>query len=143
MLRILAGVVLSFHAYCMETIPLTALSSDASMRLNLSSPIGVPVQSKATVGSVKRQQISSELFNTPLFIVGADARSINWMENHLEELQEKQALGLITNVGDFETVIRLQQRFQLPLLPVNVDPLLQYLNETHYPFIIAEGALWQ
>ncbi|HAT9722475.1 TPA: integrating conjugative element protein, partial [Legionella pneumophila] len=26
---------------------------------------------------------------------------------------------------------------------VNVDPLLAYLHEQHYPLIIAEGAVWQ
>lgn len=143
MLKILIGLLLSVQAYSLEVMPLTAVSSDNAMHLNLTSPIGVPVYSKATVGTVTRRQVSPELFNRALFVVGADARSVRWLEEHFQELQEKQALGLITNVTDFKPIIALEKRFQLPLLPVNVDPLLRHLQESHYPFIIAEGTLWQ
>jgi hypothetical protein len=54
-----------------------------------------------------------------------------------------QAVGFITNVDSLEQIIALQERFKLPLLPVNVDPLLDYIHEHHYPLIIAKGAVWQ
>ncbi|HAU0843141.1 TPA: PFL_4695 family integrating conjugative element protein [Legionella pneumophila] len=143
MLRILLLLLVTFHAYSMNVIPLTMVQSDNAMQLNLSSPIGVPAKSKATVGKVNRKNIPSNLININLFIIGADRLSYQWLEAHQEELKSMQALGFITNVNDFETIVALQDKFKLPLLPVNVDPLLDFVHEHHYPLIIAGGALWQ
>ncbi|HAT1795170.1 integrating conjugative element protein [Legionella pneumophila subsp. fraseri] len=143
MMRILLLLLVTFHAYSMNVIPLTLVQSDNAMQLNLSSPIGVPAKSKATVGKVNRKNIPSNLININLFIIGADRFSYQWLEAHQEELKSMQALGFITNVNDFETIVALQNKFKLPLLPVNVDPLLDFVHEHHYPLIIAEGALWQ
>ncbi|HAU1838710.1 TPA: integrating conjugative element protein [Legionella pneumophila] len=143
MLRILFLLLFTFHAYSMNVIPLTLVQSDNAMQLNLSSPIGVPVKSKATVGKVNRKNIPSNLININLFIIGADRLSYKWLEAHQKELKSMQALGFITNVNDFKTIVALQDKFKLPVLPVNVDPLLDFVHEHHYPLIIAEGALWQ
>lgn len=143
MLKLFLGLMISIPAYCLEAMPLTALSQDASLQFNLSSPIGVPVHSKATFGAVQRKSIAAPVFNTTLFVIGGDAASIQWLEKHAQELKEKQALGFITNVNEFKIIIALQRRYQLPLLPVNVDPLLHYLHETHYPLILDGKELWQ
>lgn len=143
MLRILLLLIVSFHAHCMNVIPLTVAQSDNAMKLNLSSPFGVPAKSKATVGKVTRRDIPTNLLNMNLFIIGADRLSYQWLEAHQEELKSMQALGFITNVNNFETIVALQNKFKLPLLPVNIDPLLDFIKEHHYPLIIAEGAVWQ
>lgn len=143
MTRILLLLIVSLNVYSMNVIPLTLSQSDASLRLNLSSPIGIPAKSKATVGKVHRKKIDSNLLNMALFIIGADKESYKWLEEHQEQLKSLQATGFITNVNDFETIVALQEKFKLPLLPINVDPLLNYINEQHYPLIIAEGAVWQ
>ncbi|HCJ1069237.1 TPA: integrating conjugative element protein [Legionella pneumophila] len=143
MIRILLLLLVTLNVHSMNVIPLTLSQSDASLKLNLSSPIGVPSKSKATVGKINRKTLDTNLLNMALFIVGADKASIQWLEQHQEQLKSIQATGLITNVTDFETIVALQEKFKLPLLPVNVDPLLNYIHEQHYPLIIAEGAVWQ
>ncbi|VEB35457.1 integrating conjugative element protein, PFL_4695 family [Legionella sainthelensi] len=143
MIRILLLLLITMNAYSMNVIPLTLSQSDASLRLNLSSPIGVPAKSKATVGKVSHKKLESDLLNIAVFVIGADKESIKWLEEHQEKLKSMQATGFITNVNDFESIVALQEQFKLPLLPVNVDPLLNYIHEPHYPLIIAEGAVWQ
>ncbi|HFT6662056.1 TPA: integrating conjugative element protein [Legionella pneumophila] len=143
MIRFLLLLFVTFNVHSMNVIPLTLSQSETSLKLNLSSPIGVPAISKATTGNVSRKTLNSNLLNMPLFVIGADKTSIQWLERHQEELKSKQATGFITNVNDFETIVALQEKFKLPLLPVNVDPLLAYIHEQHYPLIIAEGAVWQ
>ncbi|KTD73796.1 integrating conjugative element protein [Legionella tucsonensis] len=143
MIRILLLLLVTLNVHSMNAIPLTLSQSDASLKLNLSSPIGVPAKSKATIGKINRKTLDTNLLNMTLFVIGADKASIQWLEQHQEQLKSIQATGLITNVNDFETIVALQEKFKLPLLPVNVDPLLDYIHEQHYPLIIAEGAVWQ
>lgn len=141
--RILLLLLVTLNVHSMNVIPLTLSQSDTSLKLNLSSPIGVPAKSKATPGKISRKRLDTKLLNMSLFVVGADKASIQWLEQHQKQLISLQATGLITNVNDFETIVDLQKQFKLPLLPVNVDPLLDYIHEQHYPLIIAEGAVWQ
>ncbi|WP_058442183.1 integrating conjugative element protein [Legionella brunensis] len=143
MIRIFLMLLVTLNVHSMNVIPLTLSQSDASLRLNLSSPIGVPAKSKATVGKISPKKLDTNLLNMALFVIGADRESIKWLEQHQEQLKSMQATGFITNVNDFETIVALQEKFKLPLLPVNVDPLLNYIHEQHYPLIIAEGAVWQ
>ncbi|HAT8890258.1 TPA: integrating conjugative element protein [Legionella pneumophila subsp. pneumophila] len=143
MIRILLLLLVTLNVHSMNVIPLTLSQSDTSLKLNLSSPIGVPAKSHATAGKVSRKILDTTLLNMPLFVIGADKASIQWLGQHQEELKSMQATGFITNVNDFETIVALQEKFKLPLLPVNVDPLLAYIHEQHYPLIIAEGAVWQ
>ena len=143
MIRILLLLLVTLNAHSMNVIPLTLSQADASLRLNLSSPIGVPAKSKATLGKVTRKELKSELLNIAVFVIGADRDSVKWLEQNQEQLKSMQAIGFITNVNDFEIIVALQDKFKLPLLPVNVDPLLNYIHEQHYPLIIAEGAVWQ
>ncbi|AUH72656.1 PFL_4695 family integrating conjugative element protein [Legionella sainthelensi] len=143
MTRILILLLVTMNVHSMDVIPLTLSHSDASLKLNLSSPIGVPAKSKATVGKVSNKKLESDLLNIAVFVIGADRESIKWLEEHQEKLKSMQATGFITNVNDFESIVALQEKFKLPLLPVNVDPLLNYIHEPHYPLIIAEGAVWQ
>src|SRR5262245_47586905 len=104
MIKILLLLLVTLNVHSMNEIPLTLSQSDASLKLNLSSPIGVPSKSKATVGKISRKTLDTDLLNMALFVVGADKVSIQWLEQHQEQLKSIQATGLITNVTDFETI---------------------------------------
>ncbi|KTC66355.1 integrating conjugative element protein, PFL_4695 family (plasmid) [Legionella adelaidensis] len=143
MAKLLLLLLITFNAHAMDVIPLTVTHDNAAMRLNLSSPIGVPVKSKATVGKVIRNKLKTDLINIAIFVIGVDDTSLKWLATNQERLQAMQAIGFVTNVNDLEKIIALQEKYQLPLLPVNVDPLLSYIQVQHYPLIIAGGAVWQ
>lgn len=143
MLRIVLLMIVAFNAHCLEVIPLTSVSNEPSMQLNLTSPIGIPAISKATVGKVSARNIDKQLLDINVFIIGTDKTSQRWLQQHQNKLQDLQTIGFITNVDNFEIIIQLQQLYQLPLLPVNVDPLMKLINEHHYPVGITGGKVWQ
>lgn len=142
-MRILFLMLIAFKTFSLQVIPLTLSHSETSSQLNISSSIGVPAISKATFGKVDPRKVDTHLFHEILFVIGADHLSKQWLAKHQEQLQAMQAIGFITNVDNFETIIQLQEQSQLPLLPVNVDPLMQLLGVNHYPIVIAKGELWQ
>ncbi|HAU0120880.1 TPA: integrating conjugative element protein [Legionella pneumophila] len=143
MIRVLFLMLIAFNAFSLQVIPLTLGHSDTSSQLDLSSPIGVPAKSKATFGKVGTKKVDTSVFHNAIFVIGADRLSKQWLAKHQSQLQAMQAIGFITNVDDFETIIQLQEQSQLPLLPVNVDPLMQLIGVKHYPIVIAEGEVWQ
>lgn len=143
MLRIGLLMILAFKAYCLEVIPLTTVSNDPSMALNIISPIGIPTKSQASTGKVAAKKIDNPLLDTNIFIIGVDKASQQWLQEHKKQLHDMQAIGFITNVDNFEIVAQLQEQSQLPLLPVNVDPLMKLINEHHYPLVISGGNVWQ
>lgn len=142
-MRVLVLMLIAFKAFSLQVIPLTLSHSESAEQLDLSSPIGVPAKSNATFGKVDAKKIDTSVFHNTLFVIGADPFSRQWLAKHQEQLQHMQAIGFITNVDDFETIIQLQEQSQLPLLPVNVDPLMQLLGVKHYPVVIARGEVWQ
>lgn len=135
-------VALSLNAYSLQEIPLTLNNANLNSGLDLSSPIGVPVKSRVKPGKIKARQLK-DIFNQSLFVIGDDELSKSWLNKHAKKLKSLQAIGFITNVINIQSIINLQQQYQLPLLPVNVDPLTKHLNVKYYPFIISKGELWQ
>ena len=142
-MRILFLMLIAFKAFSLQVIPLTLNYSETSSRQDLSSPIGVPAKSKATFGKVDSKKVDTSVFHNAVFVIGADLLSKQWLAQHQKQLQDMQAIGFITNVDDFESIIQLQEQSQLPLLPVNVDPLMQLIGVKHYPIVIAKGEVWQ
>lgn len=143
MMRVLFLMMIAFNAFSLQMIPLTLGHSDMSSQLDLTSPIGVPAKSKATFGKVDAKKVDTSVFQNAVFVIGADRYSKQWLAQHQKQLQDMQAIGFITNVDDFEIIIQLQEQSQLPLLPVNVDPLMQLISVEHYPIVIAKGEVWQ
>ena len=142
-MHVLFLMLIAIKAFGLQVIPLTLDHSEASRQLDLSSPIGVPAKSKASFGKVDAKKVDSSVFHNPIFVIGADRLSKQWLTKHQKQLQDMLAIGFITNVDDFETIIQLQEQSQLPLLPVNVDPLMHLIGVRHYPIIIAQGEVWQ
>ncbi|CZG37654.1 integrating conjugative element protein%2C PFL_4695 family [Legionella pneumophila] len=143
MMRVLFLMMIAFNAFSLQVIPLTLGHSETSSQLDLSSPIGVPAKSKATSGKVNAKKVDTSVFHNAVFVIGGDRLSKQWLAQHQKQLQDMQAIGFITNVDDFETIIQLQEQSQLPLLPVNVDLLMQLIGVKHYPIVIAKGEVWQ
>ncbi|VEG92563.1 PFL_4695 family integrating conjugative element protein [Legionella spiritensis] len=142
-MRVLVLMLIAGKAFSLQVIPLTLGHSEISGHLNLSSPIGVPAKSQATLGKVDAKKIDTSVFHNNIFVIGSDRLSKQWLAKHQKQLQDMQAIGFITNVDDFETIIQLQEQSQLPLLPVSVDPLMQLIGVKHYPIVIAQGEVWQ
>ncbi|MGQ3887840.1 PFL_4695 family integrating conjugative element protein [Legionella sp. CNM-1927-20] len=103
----------------------------------------LPATSLAQVGQVNKRKIELTQFSQPIFILGGDPFSFDWLKKHAEELEEKHALGFITNIDSSSRLEEFQRLANVPLLPANVDDLLAIFHEKHYPLILHGDELWQ
>ncbi|WP_419420704.1 PFL_4695 family integrating conjugative element protein [Legionella sp. D16C41] len=124
-----------------ETIQ-TQLSAE-SLELEEKLDARLPINSQAQVGHIKRRKIDLTHLSQPLFILGGDPFSFNWLKEHAHELEEKHAIGFITNIDNSNRLEEFQRLIKAPLLPANVDELLIMFHESHYPFIAHEDEIWQ
>ena len=74
----------------------------------------------------------------PLFIVGYDAVSIDWLKANAEVLIKHNAVGYVANVNSKEEMDYLAHLLddKLLLLPMNVSEISAQLKIKHYPFYI-------
>lgn len=80
----------------------------------------------------------------PLFLVGDDKQSKAWLLQRREQLQQLNAVGLVTNVASAERLAEVQRWAEgLQIAPVQADDLAQRLGISHYPLLITATTLQQ
>ena len=136
------GLMMVCSCYALNLMSIE-MPSDANNQLQIMADIRLPVNSQIQAGVIKRHQLSIVNFSSPLFVIGDDAVSRDWLFKHAAQMKAMNALGFITNV---DTKVRLQQLEEIagfPLMPVNVDDLSELLQVSHYPFVFESGFVWQ
>jgi integrating conjugative element protein (TIGR03765 family) len=74
---------------------------------------------------------------TPLFLIGDDARSRDWLVRRYAELREARAVGLVVEVSSPSALAALRRLApELPLVPASGDDLARRLGIRHYPLRI-------
>ena len=80
----------------------------------------------------------------PLFLVGADDFSRQWLKDNQQRLTEMQATGLVVNVQTIEELNALREIVpQLELLPSPADALAERLGIHHYPLLFTSEGISQ
>ena len=104
----------------------------------------LPVHSaRLTPGTVPPRAVSLPGM-TPLFLVGQDAASLQWLSRHAQALQELGANGLAVEVGDARALRRIQTAAPgLNIWPVSGDDIAERLELEHYPVLITPTGLEQ
>jgi integrating conjugative element protein (TIGR03765 family) len=81
---------------------------------------------------------------TPLFLIGDDPLSTEWLRQHREALKTLHATGLIVNVSTLARLNALRTIApELTLLPVSADDMAKHLPITAYPVLITDKGLAQ
>jgi len=81
---------------------------------------------------------------TPLFLVGHDAVSLEWLAQHAQRLQDLGASGLAVEVADAQALRRIQAAApRLDIWPVSGDDIAERLELQHYPVLITSTGLEQ
>jgi integrating conjugative element protein (TIGR03765 family) len=81
---------------------------------------------------------------TPLFLVGQDDDSLEWLSRHAQTLQGLNASGLAVEVADAQALRRIQAAAPgLNIWPVSGDDIAQRLDLEHYPVLITPTGLEQ
>lgn len=143
---LIAGLLMITSCYAYEIASIEEFYptiTEESLRLKASIDARLPVESKATAGQEPRHSVTITGFSNAIFIIGDDAFSKQWLSDHAEELKQLKALGFITNIKNTETLHELESKFNLPLLPANIDDFMELLSASHYPLIMSEGVVWQ
>ncbi|MFZ7187108.1 integrating conjugative element protein [Avibacterium avium] len=101
------------------------------------------VSHRLTPGKV--QPMEFELVEmTPIFLVGTDDLSKQWLVQHYDVLLANHAVGLVVNVPTLEELNVLRRLVpNLPLLPTPADDLSERLKLVHYPALITETGVSQ
>ncbi len=81
---------------------------------------------------------------TPLFLVGQDTASLEWLSRHAQALQDLGANGLAVEVDDAQALRRIQTAAPgLNIWPVSGDDIAERLELDHYPLLITTTGLQQ
>ncbi|WP_404357131.1 integrating conjugative element protein [Methylotuvimicrobium sp. KM1] len=105
----------------------------------------LPVRSQAlTPGLVQSRVIDRPGLDRPVFIVGYDELSLNWLRHNLEQLKRHRATGIVVNVENPDQLRQLRQAADgLAVNPVPGDKIARQLELTHYPVLISKNRIEQ
>lgn len=122
----------------------------------LSPPISVPLPPGTAFSEADMLPVRSERLSpgdeprrviqapglTPIFLLGDDERSRNWLLQRKTMLEQIGAIGLVVNVGSAQGLAALRQLApDLTLSPVSGDDLAQRLGLRHYPVLITASGI--
>ncbi|MBE0436395.1 MAG: integrating conjugative element protein, partial [Methylomicrobium sp.] len=105
----------------------------------------LPVRSRAlTPGAVQARVIDRPGLDRPVFIIGYDELSFDWLRHNLEQLKRHRATGIVVNVENQEQLRRLRQAADgLEVNPVPGDKIARQLGLMHYPVLISKNRIEQ
>jgi len=117
--------------------------SEANNQLLNPEDIRLPVTSHIQAGKIERHSFQKIQLSTPLFVIGDDEQSKQWLRMHAKNMQNLHALGLVANIQTKEHLQQLEKLAGMPLMPVNVDELSEILEVSHYPYVFESRVIWQ
>ena len=104
----------------------------------------LPIQSPGlTPGSVQPRS-HDRPFARPLFLIGSDARSQHWLQDHRDRLKEMGAVGMLVQaetLDDLRTIAELADG--LSILPASASDIAKVLGISHYPVLISTHGIEQ
>ena len=100
------------------------------------------ITSSLTVGRVtagEATEVPFQMVSRPLFIVGYDPVSIDWLKKNKSLLIEKRAMGLVVNVANRGQMQELNALVDNKVLlqPTSGTSISKNLNIKHYPFYMS------
>ena len=80
----------------------------------------------------------------PLFLIGSDTRSLDWLEAHRETLIDLGAVGMLIEADSVAAVRQAAARGRgLEILPASGSELARALGLRHYPVLISSRGIEQ
>jgi len=97
-----------------------------------------PIKTKEmTPGYVKPTKLNLSMLPQPIFVIGSDDMSLNWLKKYQKRLKAVNAIGMLVqanNKTDYEQVQRIANG--LTILPMSGEVVAQQLKIYHYPLLI-------
>ena len=104
------------------------------------APFQLPITtSSMQPGNVEVAPKSLRYLQRPLFLIGSDAMSRNWLIAKRDQLIEIGAVGLLIEVNSLEQIEDIMALAQgLQLVPTSADSFAVQLGLTHYPVLLSK-----
>jgi len=97
-----------------------------------------------TPGRVRARRIDRPGLIRPVFIVGADPISLQWLHIHAAQLKKHQATGIAVNVENAHQLKRLQNAAGgITISPVPGQKIARQLSLSHYPVLVSKTRIEQ
>ena len=104
----------------------------------------LPIQSPGLTLGLVQTRSHDRPFARPFFLIGSDAHSQQWLQDHRERLKEIGAVGMLVQADtleDLRTIAALADG--LSILPASASDIAQALGISHYPVLISAHAIEQ
>jgi integrating conjugative element protein (TIGR03765 family) len=120
--------------------PPSAAASGVTLEALL--PIRTP---EMTPGVVRARGLQAAATGArPVFLIGADPLSLEWLAAHRERLIELGAVGMLIDADSIEAVRQVATRAEgLKILPASGAELARALGVRHYPVLISAQGIEQ
>ncbi len=106
-------------------------------------PVITEELSVGRVGEEEAANIRYDMAVRPLFIIGYDATSVEWLQSNAEILKERNAVGYVANVETEEQLSHLNDILdnKVLLLAMNASDIANKLSIKHYPFYMDQNGI--
>ncbi len=104
-------------------------------------PIHTPEMSP---GKVEKRPLNKPELTQPLFLIGSDALSLEWLRRHRPRLIQINAIGMLVEArtaADLQAVANLSKG--LRIMPASASDIARLLGLAHYPVLIARTVIEQ
>jgi len=110
---------------------------------DIAYPVITPEMKVGPIGVDEAKNINASYLTFPIFIIGYDRVSAKWLQNNLEYLESKKAVGLVVNIQNAAQMKRLKElaKGKLVLQPTPGGDLSQAIGLKHYPAYIDQDGL--
>jgi integrating conjugative element protein (TIGR03765 family) len=116
-------------------------ASQTPSEISLTTPL--PTTSM-TIGTVTNKQVNLPWLLQPVFLIGTDKSSTDWLQFHKTALIAMHANGMIVNANSESAIKNTQALGQgLVILPISADAIVERLSLTHYPVLITRTEVMQ
>lgn len=109
--------------------------------VNLKLP---PVKSeRLSVGVIHPKKINLPSIQ-PIFIIGSDQASLQWLSEHLSPFKALHAIGLLVNEESDDDLDHIRKIAEgVPIIPIDGDDIAKELQLQHYPAFISSNEITQ
>ena len=104
----------------------------------------LPIQSTGLTPEPVQSRTIDRPFSRPFFLIGADARSQQWLLNYRDRLKSIGVVGMLVRADtleDLRTIARLADG--LAILPASATDIARALGIKHYPVLISSERIEQ
>lgn len=97
------------------------------------------------VGKIKRQLAHYPNLVQPIFLIGKDATSLDWLEKHKTRLQKLKAIGFLIEANTPEEWKSIQASVppEITIIPANGSIFVKRFKIEHYPVLISQEMIEQ